>query len=143
MTRALPTAAVLSLMAACGGSSDNKPIPTIAISSPAAGATQAMAADVDKSVAIGFTTTNFTLSDTCSGNSACGHIHLLIDGSTCNPTGSPYNNTATSSPAQAHFGVCPTAAGLHTVTLELHHQDHSAVTGSNGTVAATVVFTTQ
>jgi hypothetical protein len=143
MTRILPTAAVLSLIAACGGSSDNKPAPTIAVSSPAVGSTQALGTDSDKSVAVAFTTTNFTLSETCNGNSACGHIHVLIDGSTCNPTGSPYNNTATSSPAQAHFGVCPTPTGLHTVTLELHHQDHSAVAINGATVATSVAFTTQ
>ena|SRR5437660_11047747 len=142
MPRSLGCIAVAALLAACGGSSSS-PTATISVTSPAAGSSVALGTDSDKSVPVAFTTSNFTLADQCAGNANCGHIHLLIDGAACNPSGSPYNNSATVSPATAKFASCASPAGSHTVALELHHQDHTPVNDSRGAVIQTsVAFTT-
>src|SRR5438128_12362142 len=131
--------ALALLLAACGGSSGSTA--TITITSPAAGSTTTLGTDVNKTVDVGFTATNFKLADTCGGDQNCGHIHVLIDGTDC---GSPYNNSATSSPAKALFAMCAHPTGAHGLALELHHEDHSAVKNSSGaTISSSVSFTTQ
>ena len=120
-------------------------IPTLTIDAPAAGASVALGADADRSVPVSFTVTDFTLKapGTCAGASACGHVHLLIDDAACNTAGSPYNNAGAASPMSALFARCASAAGDHTVRLELHNDDHSAVTGTEGaTISASRAFTT-
>ena len=114
---------------------------SISITSPSAGADEALGVDVNKSVAIEFATENFTLAapGTSGCGSGCGHVNLLIDGTACNATGSDYNATGSASPINALFGLCPTAAGDHTVTLELHNDDDSLVSGA---APAMVAFTT-
>jgi hypothetical protein len=71
----------------------------------------------------------------------CGHIHVLVDGMMCTPEGGPYNNDASASPAEAILSKCPMANGSHNITLELHHDDHTAITGSSGTIQASVMIT--
>ena len=143
MNRLLAALALVLAAAACGGS-DTAAAPTIAIFSPAAGSQQSLA--TDGHVDIAFTSPNFTFEPACpsqtSGN--CGHVHVLIDGADCNPAGGqPYNNSATSTPAKALFNTCSHQTGSHTVTLELHHSDHTSIKGGNGsTVASSVSFTT-
>lgn len=144
MNRLLTSLALVLAAAACGGS-DTAPSATIAITAPTAGAQQPLGTDEHKSVGVAFTTSNFTFepcASTTSGN--CGHVHLLIDGADCNPAGGqPYNNSATASPAQAFFATCTRQIGTHTITLELHHADHTSIKGGNGsTVASSVSFTT-
>jgi hypothetical protein len=138
--RRLALAASLSLTAACGGSTPAA-APTVAITSPAAGSTVALGTDVDKTVKIAFTTTGWAF-EPCGNNTSCGHLHLLIDGTDC---GTPYNNPVTSSdPGDALFAKCARPTGQHTVKLELHHPDHSALTDSTGaTISSSVTFTTQ
>jgi hypothetical protein len=102
-----------------------------------------------KVVPIAFTTTNFMLANPgmCgaqAGTDNCGHIHVYLDGMTCNM--GPYNNDAVASPAQAVLSYCPSSDainGMHTVSLELHHDDHSPINNSNGQViSASVSITT-
>ena len=139
MLRLLPALALFASLAACGGS-DSTPAPTITITSPTAGAQQALGTDEHKTVKVAFTTTNFTFEPCASAASSCGHVHLLIDGTDC---GSPYNNSATASPAPAFFDRCSRQTGAHTVTLELHHSDHTAIKGAGGNTASSAVsFTT-
>jgi hypothetical protein len=77
------------------------------------------------------------------GAANCGHIHILIDGSACTPMGSPYNNdNTTGSPALAIVSNCPTATGAHTITLELHNDDHSPINGPNNMVISASVMVT-
>lgn len=120
------------------GTTTPTPTPTLAITSPTAGtAVAAEAFDV------AFTVTNFTLKapGTCAGATSCGHVHLLVDGAACNAAGVPYNAAGAASPVQADLGLCATTAGAHTVTLELHHDDHSPVLDGANVVAAHVAVT--
>lgn len=116
---------------------------TIKISSPTAGSSVAMN---NGSIDVAFAITNFTLKapGSCGSTTNCGHVHVLIDGSSCNDTagGVPYNVAATSSPAQPNFHLCPTAAGSHTITLELHNDDHSPYQVNGATVSDQVAITT-
>lgn len=116
---------------------------TVKITSPAAGSSVAMNNGI---VDVAFTVTNFTLKNpgSCGSETNCGHIHVLIDGSACNDTNGalPYNVAAIASPAQPNFHLCPTAAGEHTVTLELHNDDHSPYQVNGATVSDQVKFTT-
>jgi hypothetical protein len=129
----------IALVAACGASGG---APAVTISSPMPN--QMVTAAADKSIPIAFALTNFVLmpAGTAGCNAGCGHIHVLVDGSACTPTGDPYNNDASSSPAKALLAKCPTATGSHTATLELHNNDHSALNDASGKVISTsVTFT--
>ena len=143
MKRLLTSLALVLAAAACGGS-DTAPSATIAITAPTTGAQQPLGTDEHKSVGVTFTTTNFTFEPCASMTSGnCGHVHVLIDGADCNSGGLPYNNPATSSPAQAFFAACTHQTGAHTVTLELHHADHTSIKGASGsTISSAVSFTT-
>jgi hypothetical protein len=97
-------------------------------------------------VSIAFSTTNFMLAmpGSCGSMKStdnCGHVHVLVDGAACTPSGSPYNNDATSTPATAILSSCPMANGMHTATLELHHDDHSPILVGGTVVKASVMFT--
>jgi hypothetical protein len=99
----------------------------------------------DEDIPVAFALTNFTLKPpgACgSVSSSCGHIHVLIDGAmSCG--GPPYNNDdETGSPATAIVSKCGTVNGPHTITLELHADDHSSVDGADGTVIASSVQVT-
>jgi hypothetical protein len=139
------TLAVLFALAACGGSS-GRPDPTIAIVAPPANSSVPMGTDADKSVTITYALTNFTTMapGTCGSTPSCGHLHLLIDGAACTPSGALYNNSSNSpTQALALFARCPTPAAQHTVLLELHDDVHNPVKTSSGqTVQASVTFTT-
>jgi len=94
-------------------------------------------------LSVEFTVKNFALmppgSDMPVGTCAagvCGHVHLLVDGAACNytPTHEPYNAESADSPIFALLGYCQSIAGPHTITVELHNDDHTAVKDANGTV---------
>ncbi len=130
-----------------GDSGTSSATPTIAITAPANNGTLTLTNKIGN---ITFTTTGFTLMapGTCPSNDndtpPCGHVHVLIDGTACNDTGSgaPYNIAANASPAAANFGFCPTADGAHTIVLELHNDDHTPYQVNGQTVSATVAVTT-
>jgi hypothetical protein len=93
--------------------------------------------------------TSFTLMPPgmCSGgatNTGCGHVHLLIDGAMCTPSGAPYNNAATAAgmPVNAILSSCPMVNGSHTISLELHKDDHTPLNDASGTVISTSVMFT-
>lgn len=123
-----------------GSTAGDGGVPSIAITSPASGVSVSTTTSTD--VPVVFTVTNFALmaAGTCGAvNDNCGHVHLLVDGTACN-AGAAYNSSfpltgAASSPATAtaQLSKCPTATGNHTLKLELHRDDHSAV--SNGASA--------
>ena len=100
---------------------------TVAITSPTPNATITL--DTGNTMQVAFTVTDFTLSapGTCAGKTNCGHVHVKIDDDACNDSagGVPYNVQASSSPATANLSLCPSADGDHTLTLELHNDDHS------------------
>jgi hypothetical protein len=120
-----------------GAGADAGVLPTLAINLPDEGGLPTLTAMANSSnqsvVNIPFTTTNFTIMapGACTNNStdnSCGHVHIYVDGSACTPDGSPYNNgDTTASPAVAILSNCPTIDGSHTVSLELHHGDHSPI----------------
>src|SRR5262249_7820652 len=81
----------------------------------------------DNLVWVTFDVSNFTLRKpgTCAGDTACGHVHLKVDGAACNDTAAmkPYNAAGWASPISANLALCPTVEGQHQVLLELHHDD--------------------
>ncbi len=120
----------------------NTGVPSIAITSPQAGETITLAADVNKSFPIAFTTENFTLAapGTPTCGTGCGHVHVLVDGDACNSSTQTYNAEGSTSPINALFAFCAMPTGSHTVTLELHNDNHSIVSGG---VVSTVTVTAQ
>jgi hypothetical protein len=118
---------------------------SIKIDSPAAGASLGPTPTDPNypNVPVEFTVKNFILmaagSDMPAGTCAagvCGHVHLLVDGAGCNytPTHAPFNAEGADSPILALLGYCPSIAGPHVITLELHNDDESAVKDSSGTI---------
>jgi hypothetical protein len=142
MQRAL--AVWISVAAATLGACGQSPPATLAIVDPPNGATVPLGTDAHQSVSIAFTTTHFTVQATCNGASACGQVWVLVDGATCDPVGLAYDALAVSSPAAAEMSSCPSPAGAHLLTLELHRDDGTPVLGATGqTVSASVNVTTQ
>jgi hypothetical protein len=98
-------------------------------------------------VDVQFTATNFAFfapgATGCAATSDnCGHVHVLVDGSACTPSGSPYDNAdTTGSPATAILSTCPMVNGMHKITLELHHTDHMAIQVGGMTVQDSVMVT--
>jgi hypothetical protein len=146
--------ASLLFAAACGGSSGGGSNASVVITAPASGASVTMGTDSLKSVPVSFMLSNFTLAapGTCGGAANCGHLHLVIDGYTspCNPlagVGSEKYNAqvTTGATTSAQFASCGgTAAGSHTLTLEVHDDAHGDVKDSNGNLikSAAVSITT-
>jgi hypothetical protein len=120
--------------------------PTISITMPTNGSTVTPMGATD-AVDVAFTTMNFTIvapmTASCSNTSDnCGHIHVLVDGNNCTPDGAPYDNADVSgSPAQAILSTCPAVTGMHKITLELHHNDHSPIQVGGMTVQDSVMVT--
>jgi hypothetical protein len=116
------------LTTACGGSSGGLPgvTPSVAISSPTDNSSVNLS--VTRKVAINFNT-NYTIKapNTCAGADNCGHVYVLVDNSSCNGLSMPYNTLASSSPVEADLGKCATATGMHTISLELRHDDGTPV----------------
>jgi len=104
---------------------------SIVIVSPTAG--EVVVPSSTNHVPVAFHVANFMLAalGSCAGMPNCGHVHLIIDGTGCNASGSPYNNAGAASPIDANLGACATATGVHTVALELHNDDHTAVIGKS------------
>ncbi|HVU03288.1 MAG TPA: hypothetical protein VHE30_16120 [Polyangiaceae bacterium] len=135
---AIGVVALGSLAVACSSSDDKSttdpattgPV-TLKMTDPADGETVGPSAEYPDypDVPIAFTVTGFTLKapGTCAGADKCGHVHLLVDGTACNDVASkaPYNNAGAKSPINAGLDYCPKIDGEHTVTLELHNDDHS------------------
>lgn len=140
-----PVVAFAGLLTACGGSSGGLPgvTPSVAISSP--NNNSSVNLSVDRKVAINFNT-NYAIKapNTCAGAANCGHIYVLVDNSSCNSPNLPYNTLASSSPAEADLSRCATATGMHTITLELRHDDGSPVLDLfNSPVTTKVTITAQ
>lgn len=111
-------------------------VPSVTIGKPAANAKVLLMSDADRSLDVEFTVKDFTLKSpgACAGAANCGHVHLRIDGAACDKAGSPYNNVGTASPIKALFAACGPARlkGEHTLTLELHADDHTAIKDAAG-----------
>lgn len=69
--------------------------------------------------------TNYVLKNpgTCNGQTSCGSVYLLVDGTNCNATGKSWNTLATSSPMSVDLGLCSMALGAHTISAELRGDD--------------------
>jgi hypothetical protein len=141
--------------AACGGSSGGGGSnASVMITAPQSGASVALGTDTAKSVPVNFTLNNFTLmaQGHCGGAANCGHLHLVIDNYTspCDtltgPGSEKYNVEITSGiTTSAQFASCgSTAAGSHTITLEVHDDAHADVKDANGNLikSAPVSITT-
>ena len=111
----------------------NSGVPSVVLTMPANHSTVTLGTDVNKSVPISFTTENFTLAavGTPSCGTGCGHVHVLIDNAACNASGQTFNAEGSASPISALFAFCPVATGMHTVSAELHNNDHTPVSGAS------------
>lgn len=118
---------LVGLLAACGDNSSLPGItPSVTISSPSDNSSVSLGAN--KQISIGFHT-NYTLKAPggCGGQDTCGHVYVLVDNSSCNTGNLPYNTLAVSSPTLADLSHCATPTGMHTILVELHHDDGTAV----------------
>lgn len=124
-----------------------RPPPGIVITSPALNALTVLGSDSLKTVPVSFQVTNITLAapGECGGvEGNCGHVHVKLDGDEGNATGQEYNNTAVTAdePADAYFSYLDddgwTSQGSHTISLELHRDDHTPYTvgDTNQVIAA-------
>lgn len=140
----LHLAALVGLLTACGSNGGLPGVtPSVSISSPTNNSSVNL--PLTRKVAINFNT-NYTIKapGTCAGDDHCGHIYLLIDNSSCNAPSLAYNTLADSSPVDADFSKCATPTGMHTVTLELRHDDGSTVLNLvSNPVTAQVTITAQ
>lgn len=137
-----PLATFAGLLTACGSSAGLPSVtPSVAISSPSSNSTVNLSAS--KEIAIGFNT-NYTIKapGTCAGADTCGHLYVLVDNSSCNTPSLPYNTLASSSPTSANLGLCAMATGMHTIIMELHHDDGTVVNTLLGTPVKTQVTIT-
>lgn len=135
---------VAGLLAGCGNPGGLPSItPSVNITSPANNSTVNLSAN--KLVAVNFTT-NYMLKDpgTCGTIEYCGHVYVLIDNTSCNNTNMVFNKLGVSSPAEADFSKCAMPTGMHTISLELHHDDGTLVKDLiNNPVVSKVTVTTQ
>jgi hypothetical protein len=108
--------------------------PCLVVTDPPAGATVNIGADPDKSVPIAFSVQGLTLKapGSCGGDPNCGHVHVLVDGDSCNSAGVPYNNAGQGSPINVKLAACPEPTGPHVVAVELHKDDHSPLQDAAG-----------
>lgn len=140
----LHVAALAGFLTACGSSGGLPGVtPSVAISSPANNSSVNLS--LTRKVAVNFNT-NYTIKapGTCEGADNCGHIYVLVDNTSCDSLNMPYNTLASSSPVDADFSKCATATGMHTILLELRHDDGSAVLSLvNSPVTAQVTVTAQ
>lgn len=113
--------------------SDDPPLiaPTLAIIAPKPGPVFPTVLD---SVPVEFRIADFTLRDAglCHASMSCGHVHLTIDGDSCNQAGRVFNDEGSSGPLSAKLALCPAVSGLHTITVSLHRDDESLVIGTGG-----------
>jgi hypothetical protein len=119
--------AVAGALAACGSDAALPGInPSLAISSPTNNSSVNLSAS--KQIAIGFNT-NYAIKmpGACVNVENCGHVRVLVDNTGCNMPNLPYNNLAYSSPTFADLSRCATPTGMHTITLELRHDDGGPV----------------
>lgn len=125
--RFLQLGSLACFLGACG-SSGGLPgvVPSVSITSPADNSTVNLSAD--KKVAINFET-NYTLRapGTCGTQDNCGHIYVMVDSSTCNAPNMVFNTIAVSSPVEADLSKCMTPTGMHTITLDLRHDNGTSV----------------
>ncbi len=142
---------VASLLGACSPTPSADPpdpstAPTLAIVDPPNGATLQTGPDSDRPVMLSFETSGVQLRapGTClASDGPCGHVQILVDGPACNADGSPFNSIAVSSPARASLARCPEAAGTHTVTLSLAHDDRSPWLDDEAPIAVSVAVTAE
>jgi hypothetical protein len=113
--------------------------PSITITTPKSGTTARLSNDGQDTVTVVYSVTNFTLMapGDCGSTPNCGHIHLLIDDTHGNQSQSvPYNNASADPKTMLALFQYLTANGYdklgdHTISLELHKDDHSPVTVDN------------
>lgn len=109
-------------LVACGADTPTELTPTLKITSPAQnGSVNLPGGSGPQGVPVDFVT-NWLLKapGQCGSEEHCGHIDVLVDSTSCNAPGKPFNAQAIVSPAQADLGLCQMAKGLHTISLELH-----------------------
>ena len=133
-----------TLLSGCSGDIPSSISGTLSIRSPADKAIVSLPAD--KKISVTFDT-NYVLKDpgTCGGQSGCGSVYLLVDGTACNAPGKAWNANATSSPTSVDLALCNTAVGVHTISAELHQDGGTFVENSvtKDPVTSSVTVTVQ
>jgi hypothetical protein len=146
----------LALIPACA----HDAAPSITVTSPSEGMMIEATTSVDGSepaveIDVAFSVERFTLKapGSCDGASRCGHIHLLVDGDSCNDaeaTGKlPFNEEAIASPASVNLIYCKDVVinphgitgvdGQHVVSLALFDDDEHPVNDPDGKAISTSV----
>ena len=136
---------VLALAGACSASSTpGSIVGRISISDPTAN--EMITLPADNKIPVSFST-NYTLvpQGTCGSQAACGSVHLLVDGTGCNLSGTTYNTIATSSPSSVDLSLCMMAVGQHTVEAELINDGGTFVDDpiTKDAITSSVTFTVQ
>jgi hypothetical protein len=146
--------ATLAFACSSDSAKSGGPDPTIKITDPADKATVTITEDPD--VPIGFTVTNFTLKEapsradagaatvlaTCAGAADCGHVHIAVDGHSCDDhedgETNTFNHESATSPIFAGLDYCTDAVtGIpkekaYPVVLTLYRDDETQVMDSLG-----------
>jgi hypothetical protein len=121
--------------------------PAISITMPQDGAAVTVIKP-DDTVEVWFVTSHFLLArpGTCPATLAntdhCGHVHLLVDGAACTPDGSADDDEGFVSPVVAILADCPMVDRSHTLTAELHHDDHAPILDRNHKIVSASVTVT-
>jgi hypothetical protein len=136
---------VLALAGACSASSTpGSIVGRISISDPTAN--EMVTLPADNKVPVSFST-NYTLTTpgACGSQAACGSVHLLVDGTACNLSGTTYNTLATSSPSTVDLSLCMMAVGTHTIEAELINDGGTFVDDpiTKDAITASVTITVQ
>lgn len=144
-----------TLIAVMVGSSacSEPPTPSITIAEPTAGEMVVTTPEVsgtepEVEIEVAFDVHDFALKEpgTCDGAAACGHVHIHVDGDTCNDSDATgkldYNEEVFASPSDADLIYCKDVTigttgvmgldGEHVVTLSLVGDDEEPVKGADG-----------
>lgn len=118
---------------------------TLSITAPADGATVTVRPDADRTLTVAFVSSGVTLREpgTClASEQPCGHVLARVDGSACSPDGQDFNSAGASSPLVVALGLCPSAAGEHTIELQLVGDDRAPLLDASGASFSAAVTVT-
>lgn len=112
---------------------------TLSITSPLPN--QALAINSAHEITVQFKVNDFALKPvgTCAGDLACGHAVLRVDGYTCNVRGQDFNAISGTDQLTARLDLCSSVEGEHNFTVELQHDDGSALVDASGRVISQTV----
>ena len=120
---------------------------TLHIVWPPEGSTVPLGHDPERAIGV-VVHSNYTLrpAGQCGQDTRCGHIHMRIDGESCNLPGKPSNSMNSDFGGdliKARFGPCPSPTGGHEVGVLLANDQHQPILVDGKPVFALVNVTTR